>query len=119
MKKESVKKFFSNKTTRTVLVLLAALILLFAVYKVFFPAKKKTGAYVPTEQEERLSNILSRIDGVSDATVMIGEEEGVAVSAVIVFSGADSILTRIRVIDAASGALGLKKENIRVYPAEK
>lgn len=119
MNRESVKKFFSNKTTKTVLVLLAALVLLFAVYKVFFPPKKNASGYAPTEQEQRLSTILSRIDGVSDATVMIGEEEGIAVSAVIVFSGDDSILTRIRVVDAASGALGIKKENIRVYPAEK
>ena len=49
---------------------------------------------------------------------MVSEEEGKAVSAVIVFRGADSILTRIRVIDAASGALGIERDKVLVYPAE-
>lgn len=119
MKKENIKKFFNNKTTRIVLILLIALLLLFAVYRVFFKSETPTKAqYQASELEQRLSRILSQIDGVGETTVMVGEEEGKAVSAVIVFSGADSILTRMRVIDAASGALGIGKENVLVYPAE-
>ncbi len=117
MKRERIKKFFADKTTRIILLLAAALVLLFAVYKVFFKPKASEN-FEPTEQEERLSRILSKIDGVKDVSVMIGEEDGVAVSAVIVFEGADSILTRMRVLDAASGALGIHKEQIRIYPAE-
>ena len=119
MKKENIKKFFNNKTTRIVLLLLIALLLVFAVYRVFFKSEPKTTAvYEATELEERLSRILSKIDGVGDTTVMVSEEDGRAVSAVIVFRGADSILTRIRVIDAAAGALGISKERILIYPAE-
>ena len=119
MKRESIKNFFSNKTARTVFILLIALLLVFAVYRVFFKGKEKsTASYEATELEERLSQILSKIDGVGDTSVMVSEEDGKAVSAVIVFRGADSILTRMRVIDAASGALGIDKENILVYPAE-
>ncbi len=119
MKKESIVQFFKSKTTRIVLSLLIALLLLIAVYCVFFRQEKSVNRdYEATELEERLSAILGEIEGVENASVMIGEEEGKAVSAIIVFRGADSILTRIRVIDAASGALGIGKENILVYPAE-
>ncbi|MDE6411814.1 MAG: hypothetical protein K2L02_04680 [Clostridia bacterium] len=119
MKKESIKNFFNNKTARTVLILLIALLLVFAVYRVFFKSEEKpSNAYEATELEERLSKILSKIDGVGDTSVMVSEEEGKAVSAVIVFRGADSILTRMRVIDAASGALGIDRANVLVYPAE-
>ena len=119
MKKESIKNFFNNKTARTVMILLIALLLVFAVYRVFFKGGNKTeSAYEATELEERLSRILSKIEGVGDTSVMVSEEDGRAVSAVIVFYGADSILTRMRVIDAAAGALGIGKEYILVYPAE-
>lgn len=118
MNKESVKKFFNNKTARTVFVLIVALLLVFAIYRVFFNKESSSEVYEATELEERLSKILSRIDGVGDASVMVSEEEGKAVSAVIVFCGADSILTRIRVIDAASGALGIGRDKVMVYPAE-
>ena len=119
MKRENIKNFWANKTVRTVIILLIALLLVFAVYRVFFKSEKKSSStYEATELEERLSMILSKIDGVGNATVMVSEEDGRAVSAVIVFRGADSILTRIRVIDAVAGALGIGKENILVYPAE-
>lgn len=119
MKKESIKNFFNNKTARVVTILLIALLLVFAVYRVFFKDKEQSSAgYEATELEDRLSKILSKIDGVGNASVMVSENEGKAVSAVIVFYGADSILTRIRVIDAAAGALGIGKDKILVYPAE-
>ena len=99
-------------------ILIIALLLVFAVYRVFFKSEKTSVSGETTELEERLSKILSEIDGVGDISVMVSEEDGKAVSAVIVFRGADSILTRIRVIDAASGALGINKEKVLVYPAE-
>ena len=119
MKKESIQKFFANKTVRLVLILLIALLLVFAVYRVFFKKEDaNTNVYEATALEERLAQILSGIDGVGNARVMVSEEDGKAVSAIIVFEGADSILTRIRVIDAAAIALGISKEFILVYPAE-
>ena len=118
MKKENIKNFFNNKTARTVFILIIALLLVFAVYRVFFRSEKTSPTHEATELEERLSKILSEIDGVGEVSVLVSEEEGKAVSAVIVFRGADSILTRIRVIDATSGALGINKDKVLVYPAE-
>lgn len=118
MKKERIKNFFNHKTTRTIIVLLAALLLVVAIYRIFFKNERTTSSFEATKLEERLSRILSGIDGVKDASVMVNEEDGKAVSAVVVFYGADSILTRIRVIDATAGALGIEKAKILVYPAE-
>lgn len=94
----------------------AALLLLLVAWTAF---GKKSGGYEPTELEARLSRILSEVEGVKNATAMVAEEDGRAVSAVIVFEGADSILTRSRVLDAASALLRLDKKYVQVYPAER
>ena len=46
---------------------------------------------------------------------MITSEDGKAVSAIVVCHGADSILTRIRVIDVTVTALGVERGNVLVY----
>ena len=86
--KDKIIKLWKSKTFRIVLLLLGALILLLAIWKVFFKSSDKTASavYYATEQEERLSNILCRIEGVQSVTVMIAEEDGVPVSAVIAFA---------------------------------
>ena len=48
---------------------------------------------------------------------MIGEENGEAVSAIVVFDGKDEFLTRIRVIEVAANALGIDPNRVQVYPA--
>lgn len=111
--------FLQNKTVRIVLVFLVALVLLLAVWKVFFPAKKsESAAYVPTEREARLSVLLGEIEGVERATVMITEKEGDPSGAIVVFEGKDGILVRTRIMEAASRALGLSTGDILVYPAQ-
>lgn len=117
--KENLKKILQNRTFRVILICAVALLLLFAVWKVFFSGEKQTasGTYQPTELERRLSMILSEIDGVGQTTVMIGEENGVPVSAIIVFNGADAILTRMRVIEATANALNIPPTEVLVYPS--
>ncbi len=118
MSREKVKKLFSDKRTRVIIILVAALLLLLLVWKVFFESKQTAlSAYQPTETEERLASILEKIDGIDGVSVLVGESDGTAVSAVIVYEGENSILTRIRILDVTANALNLKKENILVYPA--
>lgn len=118
--KETLKKILQNKTLRVISICVAALLLLFAVWRVFFKgsAEETAGGYVPTELESRLSKILSGIEGVGETTVMIGEENGVPVSAIVVFNGADAILTRMRVIEATANALNIPPTEVLVYPSE-
>ena len=119
--KEGLKKLFQNKAFRVCFICIVALLLLVAVWKVFFSSgKEKTasGSYQPTELESRLSQILSEIDGVGQTTVMIGEENGAPVSAIVVFKGEDGILTRMRIIEAAASALNISPNEVLVYPSE-
>lgn len=116
--KLDLKKLWQNKTVRIVLVALFAFVLLLAAWKVFFKgSKEETDAYVPTQQEMRLSLLLSKIEGVGKTTVMIGEKDGKAESVIVVFDGEDGLLTRKRVVEVAASALGIDPERVQVYPA--
>ena len=109
-----LKELLQNRTLRAVLLAAAALLLLIALWAVF---GRKSQTYEPTQTEARLIQLLTQIEGVDGATAMVAEEEGKAVSAVIVFEGRDSLLTRSRILDIASGLLRLDKRNVQVYPA--
>lgn len=111
-----MKELLKNKTVRTILIGAAALLLLILVWIVFF-RQDNTSAYSATEQEKRLSVLLSEIEGVKSATVMINEREGEPVGAVVIFKGEDGILVRTRLMEAAASALSLRTQDILVYPA--
>lgn len=112
--KSDLKKVFQNKTVRTVLLLLLALVLLFVVWKVFFTGSTPSSGG-RTETELRLQAILLQIEGVERAEVLVTEEEGTPQSAVIVLSGDASLFTDARAIDATALALNLQKSKIKVY----
>lgn len=114
---EGLKKLLRSRTTRIFLLCLAALLLLLAVWKVFF--QTSPSSYTPTEREARLCELLSGVEGIGNTTAMITEEDGVPVSAVVIFEGADSILTRMRVIDITAAALNLDRTKVQIYPAAK
>ncbi len=113
MNREKLKSFFSDKTVRAIALALLALLLLFAAWKVFFSGNASSVSH--TEEELRLSAVLGQIEGVGDVEVMITTSDGAAVSAVVVCKGADSILTRMRVIDVTVAALGIERGNVLVY----
>lgn len=113
---DGLKNFLKSKTARILLLCLAALLLLFAVWKVFFGA---SASYLPTEREARLCLLLSDVEGVGNAKAMVTEENGIPVSAVVLFEGADSVLTRIRVLEITAAALHIDRKYVQVYPAEK
>lgn len=114
------KDLIKNRTVRIIAVCVLALLLLLAAYRVFVGGKseKKSAGYTPTAQEERLLTLLTGIEGVRNATVMITEAEGVAVGVVIIFDGDDGFLTRMRITDVAATALNIERTSVVVYPAE-
>ena len=120
MSENSVKKLFASKTVRIIALCVIALLLLLAVYLVFFrkDAAVETGTYQPTAQESRLSALLVRIEGIDRATVMIGEENGEPKSVVVVFEGVDSLITRMRIMEVASSTLRIDRGQVLVYPAQ-
>ncbi|MDE6274077.1 MAG: hypothetical protein K2L87_03410 [Clostridiales bacterium] len=115
MNGERIRKLFANKTVRLVALLLAALLLLLVIWQVFFAEKSSARG---TEAEQKLVSILERIDGVDSVSVLIGEEDGMPVSAIVVLGGADSLMARSRVVDATAAALSIEKNKIQVYPAK-
>ena len=118
MNKEKLKKFFHGKTVRIVLICVAALLLLLIVWKVFFPKSKSTSASnLMTDDEVRLSALLSEVEGVDNVTVYIRKSEGVPVSAVVLFWGKDSILTRTYLTDMTAKALGIAQRDVLIQPA--
>ncbi len=113
-----LKEVLKKRAVRIILLLVCALLLLLAAYKVFAGGEKRQTRYVPTEREERLLILLTGIEGVKDAKVMITEEDGVAVAAIIVFEGEDGFLTRVRLIDVAAAALNIERSSVIVFAAE-
>lgn len=114
-----VRKLLKSRTARIILLCLAALVLLLAVWKIFFRDSATATALKQTELEARLCAILTEVEGVSGATAFITEENGVPVGAVIVFEGNDGILTRMRVLEITAHALGIEKSRVQVYPANQ
>jgi len=74
------------------------------------------GTIKQTEQEQRLSAILSRIDGAGTVDVMISEEgKGV----LIVAEGADHLGVSLRLQYAAQTLLGTEITRIEIIPCRK
>ncbi len=115
-----IKDLFKNRTVRIVAICIAALLLLFAAYRVFVGSgrSKKDDGYTPTEREERLLVLINGIGGVESAKAMITEEDGVPVGVVIVFEGEDGFLTRMRLMEVAAAALNIERSAVVVYAAE-
>ena len=121
MNTERIKKLLQSRAFRVVAVCIGAFLLLFAVWRVFFSGGKSEPAdtYSPTSLEERLAQLLDEIEGVDGATVMIGEKDGEAVSAVVIIRGDLGLVTRMRVLDATANALHIARQDVLVYPADK
>ncbi len=111
-----LKELLKSRAAKICLILLAAILLLLALWRVFAPSQEQS-AYRPTEQESRLMTLLEEIEGIDSATAMITQEGGRAVSAVVIFKGKDSIITRDRLINITAAALGISKEKIGIFPA--
>ena len=58
------KKLLENRTVRIVLFCALALLLLAAIWRVFFAGESAVGGYDETEKEARISAMLERVDGI-------------------------------------------------------
>lgn len=112
-----LKQILENKVFRFLLLGVGALILLLVLWSVFGKTDSAASVYEPTQEESRVEKLLTEVEGIDGATVLIGKTDGETVSAVIVYEGADSILVRMRILDIASAALNIDKKNVQVYPA--
>ncbi len=112
------------KSHKKILVISALLVLLIALAFMLYGGRNKfsaTSADVGnrTETEVKLIRVLSEIDGVGKAEVMVNEgKEGVE-GVIIVCEGAYNIMTRNDILNAVATALKVDKNNIAIYAMNK
>ena len=71
-----------------------------------------------TEQEARLAAVLAEVEGAGNVSVLIAQEAGSPVSAVVLFDGTDGILVRLRLTQITAQALNIAENKVLVCPAE-
>lgn len=120
--KKAIDYLKANRKLLAIIILLAALIV---IAFVLYGSNNKTTATASvnstsrTETETKLIRILSEIDGVGQAEVMINESENGIEGVIIVCEGANSIMTRNDVLNAVTTALKVEKNNIAIYAMNK
>ena len=117
--KEAFRRLWANKTAKILLVAGAALVLLLVSWLVFGREETRaTSGFVQTEQEERLAAILSEVEDAGNVSVMITQEGGVPVSAIVMFDGSDGILVRLRLTQITARALDIAENRVLVCPSD-
>ena len=111
-----------NKKIFVIVALLAALIVIaFALYgrngKTL--QTSATDNSTMSASEIKLTRILTEIDGVGKAEVMINEGENGVDGVIIVCEGAYNIMTRSDILNAVATALNVEKNNIAIYAMNK
>lgn len=107
---------FSGKWKDVLIVAGLAIILIVAVWRIFYPNDKRDNfTAAGSENEQKVSQILAEIEGVGEAEVMICETEDGVQSVVVVCDGANSLQVIIDVREAVAAALGTKAKDVKVY----
>ena len=115
-----------KRLLQTIVLSVIALLLLFFSYFIFINKNNtSTDAFVQTqtgasELEVKLCSILSEIEGVGKINAYINQNnQGEAVSAVLVFEGANRLSVRMDVLKATSCALGISQKDVAIYQMTK
>lgn len=107
-----------NGKIKDILILsVLALVLLVAVWKIFYTDEEKSSlsnAYA-SSTEEKVSRLLSQIEGVGEADVMICETEEGVQSVVVVCEGANDLQVIMDVREAVAAALGTEEKAVKIY----
>lgn len=113
------RRFLSNGRLKDVLLVgVLAIVLIFAVWKIFYKEEETSSLYVQTtasETEERVCNLLREIEGVGEASVMICETEDGVQSVVVVCEGANDLQVVMNVREAVAAALGTEQKSVKIY----
>ncbi len=112
------------KSHRKILVISCLLVVLVAFAVLLYGGKSKISTVSSNDvarsaTEVKLMRILSEIDGVGKAEVMITEGKDGVEGVVIVCEGARNLMTRSDILNAAATALNIEKNNIAIYAMNK
>ncbi len=117
---KSVRELWANRTFRILAIAAAALILLIACWLVFGreSTSSVSGTFPATQEEERLAAVLSEVEDAGNVRVLITQEDGAAVGAVVLFDGTDGILVRLRLTQITAKALNIAENRVLVCPSD-
>lgn len=94
-----------------------ALIFIIAISLIIYSSvatSKQTEKIFQNEDELRLASILSSIDGAGEVETMISKSSGEIVGVLVIADGANNPLVRLRLLQAASSALGVDSDVVSV-----
>lgn len=114
-----VKKLKSIKNIRIIAVVFIIAIALIIYSSVVASRESKTGSQsqrqtVQSEDEQRLSGILSQIDGAGQVQTMITRTDGQIVGVLVIADGAKNPYVRLKLMQASATALGVSEDVISV-----
>ncbi len=110
---------FVNDNKKIIIVVVLIIILVGTIYFINKSQEKDKSTVATSVQksnaEIKLCGILSSIEGVGAADVMINEGENGIVGVVIVCEGANNLMTKSNILNAVSTALNVQKNLIAIY----
>ena len=108
---------FKGRSKDILILAVIGLGLLVAVWSVFQPTQTENSVATMSfkGEEQRLGYILSQMDGVGEAEVMICELDDGEKSAVVLCEGANNLLVNMNIREAVAAALGTNEKSIKVY----
>ena len=109
------KRFQKEKLKDLMLVGVLALALALFGWSISEKEQKGTAELSYTETEARVSRLISQIDGVGGAELVICETETGVQSVVVVCEGAENFTVLMNVREAVSAALGIGEEKVKIY----
>ena len=96
---------------------IVALIFIIAISLIIYSSvatSKQTEKTFQNEDELRLASILSSIDGAGEVETMISKSSCEIVGVLVIADGASNPLVRLRLLQAASSALGVDSDVVSV-----
>lgn len=106
---EKIKGIKNIKIIALVFIIAIALIIYSNVV-----ASDKDEKSFQNDEETRLASILSSVDGAGEVETMITKSSGQIVGVLVIATGANNPLVRLRLLNAASSALGIDSETVSV-----
>ena len=107
---EKIKGTKNIKIIALVFIIAIALI----IYSNVVASDKDEKQSFQNDEETRLASILSSVDGAGDVETMITKSSGQIVGVLVIATGANNPLVRLRLLNAASSALGVDSETVSV-----
>lgn len=108
---------FKGKTKDILILAVVGFVLLVAVWQVFQPTKTdaSVGSLSFAGEEQKLGYILSQMEGVGAAEVIICELDDGEKSAVVLCEGANDFQVIMNVREVVATAIGADARNVKIY----